>query len=134
MFGKDNCMLQRWKVRAMTEPKTITTEGEKRLRKLLRLCEKQKWICWICGFPMLKPLPQNRTHMKGPGKWEANLDHIREGKKASKIIDLRAAHAGCNAARGHKEIDDEFMQRYIKGVTTKFSNPNWLVMTGWNRE
>lgn len=102
------------------------TEGQKKLEKLLVLFEKQNGLCWVCEFPMVKPLKAHRGPFKGPSKWEANLDHVREGGKGGKCLAKKAAHAGCNSARHHYGLDHLKVQRYIKGVKTKFSDKNFV--------
>jgi hypothetical protein len=88
-------------------------------RRTLRLFQKQNGVCWICGFPMQEP---NQERRKSPGRWEANLDHL--GQKCGLKREIKAAHAGCNSARGHKTPDE--MQDWLSFVKGKFMNAGWV--------
>jgi len=72
---------------------------------------------------MLRPTKENRTAFKGPGRWEANIDHIGVPVKGV-AREKRAAHAGCNSARQWQK--PRAIQPYINGVVTKFGNENWV--------
>ena len=88
----------------------------RKYRKTLILFVKQNGLCWICGCPMLLP----RQGLRNPGRWEANIDHI--GQKCGRQRTLKAAHAGCNLARGHKQPCE--IEGHVNGLKAFFSDAN----------
>lgn len=90
--------------------------------KAIKLYEKQSGLCWICGYPMLPVNFEKRSRGRSSARWEVTVDHI--GVKDGSCRPKKAAHFACNSARHHDDVKD--IGEFLKGVTTKFQNENWV--------
>lgn len=61
--------------------------------------ERDNWTCQLCHQPIYNVTPKTR--------WAPSADHIipRSRGGESTIENLRAAHYGCNSARGNRQGD-----------------------------
>jgi hypothetical protein len=97
--------------------------------RILRLCERDNWICWICGGNITLPIdpvapnapsrdhvvPKSRLKkMKLPSKMKDRDFHDFNG------ANIRLAHRWCNSHRQSKAITAldkaEFVQRLAEAM------------------
>jgi hypothetical protein len=68
--------------------------------RLLRLAERDGWVCGICERPVPRVFPPN-------GPLAPSRDHIipRAAGGGSEWANLRLAHRGCNSSRGDAQAE-----------------------------
>lgn len=61
-----------------------------------QVLERDGWVCQLCLLPIYKEKPRTR--------WAPSADHITPLSKGGQnaLYNLRAAHYGCNSARGNR--------------------------------
>jgi 5-methylcytosine-specific restriction endonuclease McrA len=62
---------------------------------VLRIAERDGWMCWLCGLPVDPESPQHADE-------SASLDHVEPLSQggSNSIHNLRIAHRACNTLRG----------------------------------
>jgi 5-methylcytosine-specific restriction endonuclease McrA len=72
-------------------------------RTLARIVRREEDICWLCGHPIDLTLPYRDPLTGRVNALSWSLDHVVPVARGGPTVDranARAAHYGCNSARG----------------------------------